>query len=42
MARDQKVGLFRIKDFMAALYTKEPWAYLNADEKEEFKKNNWL
>lgn len=40
--RAQKVGIFTIGDFMAALNLPDAWGYLNEYEKEIFRKNNWL
>lgn len=39
LCRDKKVGLFTIRDFMAALNRNDFWNYLNEDEIEYFKKN---
>lgn len=36
--RDQKVGVFKIGDFMAALNRHDYWNYLNEHEKEHFGK----
>lgn len=40
--RDVQVGLYKIRDFMAALNKKELWTYLDEFELEHFKKNGWL
>ena len=42
MARDQKVGLFDIAEFMAALNTDNIWSYLDEDTQKIFKENGWL
>lgn len=39
--QDQKVGLFKIGDFMAALNRSDFWNHLNADEIEFFKEKGW-
>jgi hypothetical protein len=36
--REECVGLFKIKDFMAALNMRKYWLYLNKDEKEYLRK----
>jgi len=41
-ARAEKVGLYKIGDFMAALNRPNLWDYLNEGEKEAFKKKGWL
>jgi hypothetical protein len=41
MCRTDKVGLFKIKDFMAALNKPDLSSYLNATEKEAFAKKGW-
>lgn len=40
--RDQKVGLFTIKEFMTALHQDDFWTYLTDKEKELFAKRGWL
>ncbi len=40
--RDDEVGLFDIRDFMAALNCDAPWNYLNESDKEYFQQNGWL
>ena len=42
LCRDQKVGLFKIADFMAALNKPEFWSYLDEDETKAFKAKGWL
>lgn len=39
---EQQVGLFTIKEFMAALNKPDFWTYLSAEQKERFEKNGWL
>jgi hypothetical protein len=39
--RAQKVGLFKIGEFMAALNVSKPWAYLTTEQKEHFEKQGW-
>jgi hypothetical protein len=41
-ARSDKVGLYKIADFMAALNKPKVWDYLNDSEKEAFKTKGWL
>jgi len=41
-ARDSCVGLFSIKDFMAALYKENNWEYLNKNERKLFTDKGWL
>jgi hypothetical protein len=41
-ARSNKVGLYKIADFMAALNKPKVWDYLNDSEKEAFKTKGWL
>lgn len=41
-SRSDKVGLYKIGDFMAALNKPEVWDYLNDAEKETFQKKGWL
>lgn len=40
--QEQRVGLFKIREFMAALNREDYWNYLAEDEKEYFKKQGWL
>jgi hypothetical protein len=40
--RADKVGLYKIRDFMAALNKQNLWDYLNDSEKEKFAKEGWL
>ena len=40
--RKNEVGLFDIRDFMAALNKVDVWTYLNAAQKERFEKKGWL
>ena len=40
--RNDKVGLFKIGDFMAALNKPKVWEYLNEGEQEAFTKKGWL
>jgi hypothetical protein len=40
--RGDKVGLYKIGDFMAALNKPHIWDYLNESEKERFAKQGWL
>lgn len=40
--RNEKVGVYNISGFMAALNTKSYWQYLTEDEKKKFKENDWL
>lgn len=40
--RQNRVGLFMIGEFMAALNRRNFWEYLTEAEKEYFKKNGWL
>jgi hypothetical protein len=42
LCRDDKVGLFKIGDFMAALNKPKLWTYLNESETEAFKEKGWL
>lgn len=39
--RDNKVGLFTIGGFMAALNMQKYWQYLSEQEKEQFKNRGW-
>lgn len=41
-ARSDKVGLYKIGDFMAALNRANLWDLLNESEKETFSKKGWL
>lgn len=38
----QKVGVYDIRGFMAAINRKEFWTYLTEDEKEMFEENGWI
>lgn len=40
--RNEKVGLFKIGEFMAALRCNDHWMYLTDAEKEYFEKQGWL
>ena len=40
-SRNEKVGLYKIRDFMAALNKRELWSFLDEFELEHFKKNGW-
>lgn len=40
--RDDKVGLFKVGEFMAALNRIDYWLYLTDEEKEYFEKHGWL
>ncbi|MCF1741459.1 hypothetical protein [Paradevosia shaoguanensis] len=40
--REEKVGLFRITEFMSALHRNDYWAYLTDEEKDYFRKQGWL
>ena len=40
--RNEKVGVYNIRGFMAALNMDCYWQYLTEDEKEKFKENGWL
>jgi hypothetical protein len=40
--RDERVGLFNIRDFMAALNHPELWLYLSAWEEEKLKKRGLI
>jgi len=40
--REENVGLFNIAQFMAALNKPDYWNYLDADQKERFKKTGWI
>lgn len=40
--RDKKIGLFSIKDFMAALNHRDYWNYLEKWEADRFAKNGWI
>ncbi len=42
LCREQKVGLLKIGDFMAALNRQEFWTYLDEYETEYFKEQGWL
>jgi hypothetical protein len=42
MCRADRVGLFKIADFMAALNKPQLWDYLSEAETEAFKKKGWL
>ena len=42
LCRDQKVGLFKIGDFMAALNRQKFWTDLSERETEYFKEQGWL
>jgi len=42
LARGEKVGLFKIGDFMSALNKADFSQYLNDKEHESFQKNGWL
>ena len=42
LCREEKVGLFNIKDFMAALNTDEHYDYLNKEDKKKFLKDGLL
>lgn len=37
-----KVGIFDVGGFMAAINKTEFWSYLTVDEKDRFKENGWL
>ena len=39
--REQRVGIFKIADFMAALNRDNFWDYLTQSEVEYFRKNGW-
>ena len=41
-SRSDKVGLYKIGDFMAALNKPKVWDYLNEGETETFKEKGWL
>jgi hypothetical protein len=41
ICRGERVGLFRIGDFMAALSKPELWSYLNEQDVKSFKENGW-
>ena len=41
-SRSDKVGLYRIGNFMAALNKPNVWDYLNESEAETFKEKGWL
>ena len=40
--RGENVGLFKIGDFMAALYRDQCWDYLTEHEKDYFERQGWL
>ncbi|GGX85482.1 hypothetical protein [Vogesella alkaliphila] len=40
--RDKRVGLFFIRDFMAALNRNDFWNYLNEGEREQFGMRGWI
>ena len=40
--RDEKVGLYNIRDFMAALNLRQLWSYLNDYEKDRLRKKGHL
>ena len=42
LARNDKVALSKIGDFMSALNKADAWSHLNEAEQETFKKNSWL
>ena len=42
LCRDQKVGLFKIGNFMAALNRQKFWTYLDEYETKYFKEQGWL
>jgi hypothetical protein len=42
MARADKVGLFKIGDFMSALNRANTWEFLNKTETEFFTQKGWL
>jgi hypothetical protein len=41
LAREKKVGLFKIGTFMSALNKADFWTYLTDMERETFHKNGW-
>lgn len=41
-AREAKIGLYKIGDFMAALNKVDVWSHLNEPEQEVFKQKGWL
>jgi hypothetical protein len=41
-SRSDKVGLYKIADFMAALNKPKVWDYLNDSEREAFQRKGWL
>lgn len=40
--RDQRVGLFKIGEFMGALNLEEAWTYLTPDQKKQFREKGWI
>jgi len=42
ICRGDKVGLFKIRDFMAALNKRDFWSYLTDAEIQSFKEKGWL
>ncbi len=40
--REREVGVFNIRDFMAALNREKYWLYLSEDEKDQFERLGWI
>lgn len=41
-SRSEEIGLFKIRDFMAAINHRRFWMYLDEYDKERFEKMGWL
>lgn len=42
LCRNRQVGIYKIREFMAALNMERYWQYLTDYEKEQFKEKGWL
>jgi hypothetical protein len=42
LCRSERVGLFKVGDFMAALNKAKPWDHLTEAEANQFKEKGWL
>lgn len=41
-AYERRIGVFRLRDFMASLNKRDVWTYLDERDSELFEKNGWL